>query len=211
MRVAISEAIHQLKDGAPEFGIESLDAVYVNSIDVAQDSASAVAIKSTFRDAEIRYLSNSDINKIAIDFKKNLIRGESFTPKMEFAGNYGMEGKILFLPITGKGKGNVTFVGLTARHDLQMEPIKKEDGKVYWSVKNYKIKFSPKRAIFDFQNLFNGDKLLGKAMNEVLNTNWQLILTEILPSYEKKFGLIFKDLANKIFLNVAMNEIFLED
>jgi hypothetical protein len=174
-------------------------------------STGAVAISSKFRDAEIRHLSNSEIKKFAIDFKKNQIIGESYTPKMEFAGNYGMDGKILFLPITGKGKANVTFIGLTTKHHLHMEPITKEDGNIYWVVKNYKIKFSPKRATFDFQNLFNGDALLGKTMNEILNTNWQLILTELLPSYEAKFGLIFKEIANKIFSSVPMNEIFLDD
>lgn len=100
-----------MKDGAPELDLESIDAVKVNSIVIDQGSPS-IALKQSFKNAEIRHLSNSVIKKLSIDFNKKTLKGESITPKMEFYGDYKMDGKILFLPITGKGKANVTFVEL---------------------------------------------------------------------------------------------------
>lgn len=51
--------------------------------------------------------------------------------------------------------------------------------------------------------------MLGKTMNDILNSNWELILNEIMPAYEEKFGNIFKGLANRIFEQVPVDQIFI--
>lgn len=62
---------------------------------------------------------------------------------------------------------------------------------------------------FNFENLFNGDKRLGDEINKVLNENWDSIYNDVRSSYDESFGLIFKDIANRIFNRVPFNDLFL--
>lgn len=129
---------------------------------------------------------------------------------MEFISDYEMSGRILVLPIVGKGKSNVTMYNLTTKHEIYGEPVEK-DGEMYMKIKKYHVKFYPKKMTMNFENLFNGDRQLGSTMNRFLNENWKIVFDEVSGGYEDTFGFIFKEITNKIFLKVPMNKIFLED
>lgn len=127
---------------------------------------------------------------------------------MEFIGDYTMDGRILLLPIRGHGKSNVTMIDLRTIHEMKGEPYQKNN-ETYMRFTKYSIKFRPKSAKLMFENLFNGDKLLGDTMNKFLNDNWEIVFQELIPGYEETFGILFKDIANKLFTKVPLNKIFL--
>lgn len=128
---------------------------------------------------------------------------------MELIADYNMDGRILLLPIVGHGKCNITISGLVTKHELIGMPVMKKND-MYMELKEYKIKFEPTSMKFYFQNLFNGDKVLGETMNKFLNENWQTVFMELRSGYEQTFGHIFKEISNNIFGKVPMNKIFLE-
>lgn len=55
-------------------------------------------------------------------------------------------------------------VNLVVKHDLIGEPVVR-NGQTYMHIREYKVKFLPKRVYLHFTNLFNGDKRLGDQMN----------------------------------------------
>lgn len=61
-----------------------------------------------------------------------------------------------------------------------------------------------------FENLFNGDKLLGDNMNRFLNENWQDILNELKPSVVEAFASIISNIVNSVFSKVSYDDIFLK-
>lgn len=65
------------------------------------------------------------------------------------------------------------------------------------------------RLYMQFDNLFNGDKVLGAGMNQFLNENWQDILNELKPVLKKAIGKIVKGLVNPIFSKFPYNDLFL--
>lgn len=81
-------------------------------------------------------------------------------------------------------------------------------GQVYMKIRQYDIKLIPKKISFHFSNLFNGDKALGEQMNKFLNENSDIVFNELKPSYEQSFSLLFKDITNKIFTKVPMDQVF---
>lgn len=89
------------------------------------------------------------------------------------------------------------------------EPFEKK-GKTYMRLVDYKVSIVPEKMTFRFDNLFNGDKRLGDEINKVLNENWDSIFNDVKAGYDESFGLIFKDLANRVFTRVPFNEIFLD-
>ncbi|XP_055590416.1 protein takeout-like [Uranotaenia lowii] len=208
---AINGAIPQLTNGMSEFGILPIDPLLVNSLTIEQGTSSPINLKQDFKNVKLKRLSQSKVTSIKTDLKKFSIKAEAITPYMEFIGDYVMTGRVLLLPVTGKGFSNITLQGLTTKHELIGEPVKKKD-QTYMRIKKYIVKFEdPKLVTVKFENLFNGDKALGDAMNKVMNDNWLLMFNELRGAYEDTFGYIFRDISNKIFLKVPMNKIFLEN
>lgn len=64
------------------------------------------------------------------------------------------------------------------------------------------------RIIFDYQNLYNGDKLLGDATNQFLNENWGDIFREIKANIFDAFTLIAESTLKNVFNKVPYNDLF---
>lgn len=73
----------------------------------------------------------------------------------------------------------------------------------------YKIdfEFNPAKMSLNFENLFDGDKTLGKSVNEFINENWREILAELKPSYEQVFSTVFKDTVHRVFSRIPVKNI----
>lgn len=151
---------------------------------------------------------------------------ESLSPELRLDAEYELNGKILLLPVQGQGPCTITLgtdtknlpitfpkhfflVNAWLNHSITGEPYEKK-GKRYIKIVDYKVSIVPERMTFKFDNLFNGDQRLGDEINKVVNENWDAIFKDVKASYDETFGLIFKDLSNRVFSRVPFNEIFLE-
>lgn len=116
------------------------------------------------------------------------------------------------LPIStpDESYSNVSMHGLTTRHDMAGVYYTANDNQTYINITSYKVKFSPKKVIFRFDNLINGDPTLSNAMNQFMNDNWEPVFDGIIPGFEKEFGKKFAALSNVIFSQVPADLIFPE-
>lgn len=64
------------------------------------------------------------------------------------------------------------------------------------------------RLIFDFENLYNGDKLLGESTNQFLNESWDDIFREIKTNIFDAFTLIAENTLRNTFNKVPYNDLF---
>lgn len=64
---------------------------------------------------------------------------------------------------------------------------------------------------FKFENLFNGDKLLSDTIHKVANENWKEISQDINHGLEDACSLVAFEFAKKIFNNVPVYDIFLQN
>lgn len=191
--------------------IPPIEPMNIDSVVVDQAGAtSAFNLRSSFKNAEIHGLSKSKLQKTAAKFKKFALKSDAYTKRLDFVGHYTMKGQILVLPIVGEGFANVSMNELTTRHELHGEYFQGKDNNTYINITSYKIKFKPKWVKLRFDNLFNGDKLLGETMNRFMNDNWEPVFYGIIPGYEEKFGEKFKSVANILFHQVPVDLIFLE-
>lgn len=207
---AITGALRAMKNGVPEFGILPINPLSVSALTIQQGASSPINLKQDFKNLKLAYLADSVVTKTKLDLDKFILRTEAITPYTEIYGDYTMEGRVLLLPVTGRGFANITLHGLKSKHELIGEPIQ-NNGETYMRIKKYNVKFEePKLMTVYFGNMFNGDVALGNAMNAVMNDNWQLMFRELRGAFDDTFGYIFKDISNKIFLKVPLNKIFLE-
>ncbi|CAK1552404.1 unnamed protein product [Leptosia nina] len=209
LKTAVPDALRKMKKGVMELSVPPLEPLSVSGMNI-EAGAGPVVITQNYKNIRLSGLTDSIITNYKADLKQYRLRTESLTPKMEFIADYIMKGRILVLPIQGKGIANVTMVNLVVKHDLIGEPVSR-DGETYMWIRDYRVKFIPKKVYLHFSNLFNGDKRLGDQMNLFLNENSDLVFNELKDAYEKSLSSVFQDVTNKIFNSVPMNKIFPED
>ncbi|XP_059054778.1 protein takeout [Achroia grisella] len=209
LKSAVPDAIRKMKDGIPSLSVPPMEPLKVSAINI-DSGAGPVVITQNYKNIKLYGLTDTKLTTYKADLKHHRLRTDSLTPKMEFIADYVMKGRILVLPIQGKGVANITMLNLVVKHDLVGEPVTR-NGTTYMHMRDYRVKFIPQRVLLHFSNLFNGDKRLGDQMNSFLNENSELVFNELKESYEKSLSSVFQDVTNKIFDKVPMNKIFLED
>ncbi|KAJ2937935.1 hypothetical protein O0L34_g14208 [Tuta absoluta] len=209
LKGAVPDALKRMKKGIPSLSVPPLEPLQVSSINI-ESGAGPVVIAQNYKNIKLHGLTDSVLTTYKADLKHFRLRTDSITPKMEFLADYVMRGRILVLPIQGKGIANITMVNLVVKHDLIGEPVVK-NGQTFMHIKDYRVRFIPQKVILYFTNLFNGDKRLGDQMNLFLNENSDLVFNELKESYEKSLSSVFQDVTNRIFDKVPMKDIFIEE
>lgn len=91
-------------------------------------------------------------------------------------------------------------------HTLIGETYNKK-GTKYWRLVDYRLTLNPELVIMNFGSLLS-DSTLSQNTNDLLNEHWRDIFNELQPGYEEAFGIIFKDISNRIFNKVPFDELF---
>ncbi|GJQ81234.1 hypothetical protein Trydic_g20453 [Trypoxylus dichotomus] len=203
----IENAIRKFKDGAPQLGIPVFEPLKITEM-VIGEGTGPVNVQQNFRNIELYGLTGSKILKEIGDPEHDKLYSESITPQLQLVGDYDINGRILVLPIRGKGKFNITLTNSELTHNLTMEKYTKKE-KIFWKILDYVVTIKPEKMQYQFDNLFDGDERLGSEINKVINENWESIYNDVKGGYEKSFGLIFRGLAESLFSRVPYNEIFI--
>lgn len=148
----------------------------------------------------------------SVDVKNHHVEWDFELDKCMFLGQYEIEGQVLILPIKGEGDANITVSkchlcwsyyrvnyfsiyciglklitlytdGITFTYIYDYELIKRANQKDYVEITNSKLKFNANGMKLKLDNLFNGDKLLGKRAHILLK------FSEYLYKYKGVYGL----------------------
>lgn len=66
------------------------------------------------------------------------------------------------------------------------------------------------RLVFQFGNLYNGDKILGDTTSRFINEYWQDIYLDIKPALIRAFGEEIQKIANDAMAKLPFDEYFVE-
>ncbi|KAJ3651981.1 hypothetical protein Zmor_017984 [Zophobas morio] len=168
-----------------------------------------VSFQQKYKNVTVWGFDKINCPKAEIDFEKRTIFVGCTTPlnKMEFY--YEISGRILLLPIFGKGPGSITLHDLNETFTFHFEEYEKKN-KTHFKVVSTKITMEPGRITFNLENLFNGDtsKVLGDNVLRVMNENWKEVFEDVKASYEDAFGQVFAALFNNLLAKVPVEQIF---
>lgn len=118
-----------------------------------------------------------------------------------------MDGRVLILPVAGKGDSNLTLLNSESTIRFSGKPVTKND-KVYMQTDNLQFSVQPSKMIVEFGNMFNGDPVLGPTTNQFLNDQWEDIYRELKPSVEAAFGKVIQTLINNVFASLQYKNAF---
>ncbi|XP_023309700.1 protein takeout-like isoform X1 [Anoplophora glabripennis] len=200
------EAIPYLLKGDKEYKIPNLSPLHLPQIDIA----SGGNFKIKFNDIVLSGLETVDFRDININLKKKTIRVTVAFSSVNLKGQYEMDGRILVLPLKGNGPADLTFDDVVVDYFFQFELIKKGDGKEYINPDiKPEIKYTLRNAHYHFDNLFNGDKLLGDQTNAFLNEHASDVNEDLGESISQTISAVVTNIIQRILAVVPYDEIFI--
>ncbi|KAJ9577446.1 hypothetical protein L9F63_005947 [Diploptera punctata] len=207
---AAREAIPNVINGDPKYRVPAIDPLFIKEL-VLNPSGSKSAFAVTLRDVNVHGVKNVEINEVKADIEKKTIAFDIFFPELQIDCTYNISGKVLLLPIQGQGPGKLLFTNVRAEYGYQWEEEKKKDGKEYYRIVKSKLTENPEKMTVKFDNLFNGNKLLGDNMNLVINENWQEIHKDLGPPVADGIAQYMENVINNIYSLVPIENVFIFD
>lgn len=83
-----------------------------------------------------------------------------------------------------------------------------KNGKGYMQIEKSRLTYTTEKVLFDFTNLFNGNKVLGDTTNRFFNDNWMQIHEELRPKFYEAIASIYETLINKAFGMIPYDDMF---
>ncbi|XP_067014111.2 circadian clock-controlled protein daywake [Anabrus simplex] len=201
-----NDALPHLIQGDKKYKIPPLNPLLVQKIEVEQGG-----LKIKMENVKHYFTDNSNFTSFTFDVDQKKYAYTLETPLCRILGDYEISGKILVLPISGKGKANITIENLVLGFTADIASEKKADGKDYIKLVNGKLEAtSLSRAYFDFTNLFNGDKTLSDSTVKFLNENWVDVFKEVSPPFLEGLAAQELRIINNVAEGVPLDKLFLE-
>ena len=154
-------------------------------------------------------LSKSTIYK-ATGFKNdpdhNKLQIRLRSPAFHLEGPYKANGNVMFVPVTAKGMANLTLENIDVTLKFLTKKIEK-DGKTYMNIEKKKVTFESSKLLLNFTNKI-ASKEFEDTMNNLLNSNSELVMREVKPSICENFGSFYAEVINEVLSNTPYNELF---
>ncbi|KAL0830705.1 hypothetical protein ABMA28_002839 [Loxostege sticticalis] len=190
MKRSAQAVIPMFTEGLPQYGVQSLDPFTLKSVD-----ASTSNLKLVVKDMVVTGLKGCVATKIQRDLATSKLQ-TNFLCNVRAEGQYEMHGRLLVLPIEGKGKAQVQLNKIQMNVLNDMGERTGKDGKKHWHIKGSTYTYELKdKAHVNFENLFNGNEVLGRAAREIIANNGNDVVLEVGPP-------VIKAIVDKIVENV---------
>ncbi|XP_041985807.1 circadian clock-controlled protein daywake-like [Aricia agestis] len=197
-----NEVYQKLMVGVPELGIDPQEPVFHPIIEGDLSILNYKFLNGTFVG-----LDKCKMLDVQFDESTLKVHLEMTCPKIVMTANYEISGRLIVLPIEGEGECSV----VTGRYDLSADldvKISESNGKRHMAIKTFKLKPNAMEPIvFDFKNLFNGQKDLSDTVHKFANANWKEVAEFVQGPVWYTHGRKLVNAANKFLKNVGMDEI----
>ncbi|KDR14111.1 circadian clock-controlled protein-like [Zootermopsis nevadensis] len=195
-----------LLKGIPDLDVPSIEPLTLPEILVAQGAG----IKAVGKNIDIYGPGSFVIRKLNVDLENYQVDISVDLPYLTFDGAYEVSGRLLVLPLKGKGPVKANATDCKGDVVLYAQLMKKADGS-YLQFNNIDMKITIGGYHVRLDNLFNGDKFLGEATNAALNENPKELIAYLKPIVEKTVKDIIQKIANKITQHFTVQELLPDD
>lgn len=195
-----------LAAGIPEMGIPPIEPLDVGTLLVSENTASN-GLRITTKDIQSYGSSSFIINKLEVVEYGQQYHLDLALPHIYATGIYTVNGQILVLPIRGTGSFSGNFTNCIGSTNIFFNRnIANENDHVL--IKKIEIKIQVGKGSIKLNNLFNGDRNLGDAINDVINQNFEIVSADVIPLIENALQRTFKKTLNKIVSRFTNKQLF---
>ncbi|KAJ8716875.1 hypothetical protein PYW07_003502 [Mythimna separata] len=198
-------AVPVMAAGIPELGIKSLDPLHFDEIKGDQGG-----LQLNFRDTTVTGMKGCKVENIKHDLAKSK-QVVTIKCTVELTGDYKLAGHLLVLPIRGEGKYHISIRDIVIKANTALVTVDGADGKKHWHIKDWHYTSQVKtNARFNFDNLFDGNKILAGPVEDFVNTSWREVMNEIAPPIVRAIVARTVEAVEALYKAVPAAELFIE-
>ncbi|KAG5672044.1 hypothetical protein PVAND_002206 [Polypedilum vanderplanki] len=195
-----------LATGIPEYDIIPLEPLELGDLLVA-GSKTGQGLSISAKGVKVYGSGNFEMKNFKVIEYASKYNFQIGLPHLYVHGKYVVDGRVLFLPITGEGNFTANFT--QGQGEIRLRGVHKEiNGETHFVVNKLDIKITVQKGKIELENLFGGDKALGDIINTVINENFETFTQDLIPLIEKSLSRIFKQTGNKIFKRFTLAQLF---
>jgi hypothetical protein len=162
----------------------------------------------TLKNLEVYGLENATVTQIMMN--ETSMDVLFHLERIMFIASYKVDGKLIFLKLTGEGPFNVTGVGGNYRFNTSLETYER-DGVEYVRYNKPNMIYTIKRAYFKMDNLLGiKEGETGIDVNKILNDNWDEVLKDIAEPLENAVTTVVEAIMARVFMPLPKKYIFAE-
>ncbi|XP_021930050.1 protein takeout isoform X2 [Zootermopsis nevadensis] len=203
----ITDSVEHLKP-ALEKGVEgivpSLEPLRMNEVPIIDNNGLRIVGKDvkTYGCSDFRIFNmKADVgSKMDLEFDLEL-------PMLYTVAQYEVSGRILLIPIKGNGPFYGNWSECTAHVTLDGD-LEDRSGFKFVRFNTLRIVFTMGKGRVELRNLFNGDKVLGDAVNSAINSNFKQVLKELQHPIEKALEDAILEIANDCVRDFTYDQLF---
>ncbi|XP_024215575.1 protein takeout isoform X2 [Halyomorpha halys] len=200
---SIEDLKPRLAKGIPELDIPSLEPMHLPEIAISK----GYNFRASGTDVFVKGASRFKITNFKADIETINYQIGLQIPELRYVANYDVNMKLLSLVLKGRGPMHANTTDVEAVALLKGHKEQRGD-KTHVKFDSLDLKLKWKKYYVKLENLFNGDKTLGEAVNHALNENQKEIFDTIKPLAEEVVSEVILEIANKITKKFTFDELF---
>ncbi|KAF5298259.1 hypothetical protein FQR65_LT09770 [Abscondita terminalis] len=205
---SVQRLFSMLPPGIPSIGLQPLDPLHIPIVRILQGEG-PVSVNASLANVTVLGFGGSRILSNVVDPKTYDFHTKLVLPKLRIDGNYILLGRILLIPLRGRGKCwfEARDLNIYVKSDVNL--IKK-DNHHFYNVTGVHVKFTIGGLKLYMGNLFDGIKALEDSTNAYLNANWRPVADSLYPILVRTIQDIMLDILQRVFNNIPA-EFFVPD
>lgn len=196
-----------LEKGVPELDIAPLDELRVSEVNLV-DGSDAFNFKAKFKNILVKGLNNYKFSKFEFDVPNMQFFTMCHVTNVNVTGDYEADGRVLVIPISGKGPVNVFAKSVDVTFYQKVKLIKKGGQEyIHPTYTNSTVQLKDINA--DIKGLFNGDDGLSAAFNKVINDNVDILIDDLKPTISRVISKVLNDfIIRKVISAVPYDKLY---
>ncbi|EFA05352.1 uncharacterized protein LOC663271 [Tribolium castaneum] len=204
----VMEDVRKLAMGNRDLGISQLEPLLIPEVTLGQ--ASKDTLQQVYKNVKIHGITSATIKNSKVNFTQGSCYWsyDSLTPVVRMEADYKINGKLLIFTLNGEGKCNNTFWDVEGANHFKCERYTKK-GKTHLRMTEHVFKFNPKKVIFSYDNIINGNEQLSQQIMKTINENSLTVYADFGAAIEQVMATVWSQNINEVFARVPEEELFL--
>ncbi|XP_050540297.1 uncharacterized protein LOC126904935 [Daktulosphaira vitifoliae] len=198
-----------LAKGIPEIETLPFEPLHIDKVALTKVQG-AVMLYGAFTNLTVRGPSNTTALYTKMNLNKRRLDIGLFIPTIKVESKYDLKGNILLLPLVGVGDAKLFLKNVTTHVYINIDFIKNMNETVMLA-NSMKVDFSLTSLRINLDNLFNGNKVLGRTVNTFLNQNSLQVVEDLKENIGENLSVIFKKIMNDAFSHIPTKLWLLDD
>ncbi|XP_024085981.1 circadian clock-controlled protein-like isoform X1 [Cimex lectularius] len=197
-----------LNNGIPKIRVPALEPLQIPELNINRDLPN-LKVKANLKDVKVYGASSFKINRLKTNIDSLSLEMSVTIPKCYVTTEYDVDGRLLLVPLKGKGlfKGNFTNIVADVRGTGEL--ISNKKGVKYVAIKSLRSKVKVGDQIVKFVNTDRNPQndLITQTAANFINQNRQQVLEIVTPIAEETADAIIKQMGNNVLRSIPYNEL----